>query len=200
MGGLGKGTKRLVWDPDDRSRSSQSSSRIVSSNVPPDMCDAFKNDLAPNLAPNYVSKLPYVKERIFAAAMYCSDGRVGDHFDDFMQTGLRLPRYDRLALPGGPACLAGYSAARLEEEGVIDELEFLVTSHKLSRIVLIQHEGCAFYENRLKVRPQSIEQLQKADLVRAAYTIRHWVKIEQIEGYFLKRTDEGMIFEQVRLD
>jgi hypothetical protein len=160
------------------------------------MCDALKNDLAPN----YISKLPYVKERIFAAAMYCSDGRVGDHFDDFMQTGLRLPRYDRLALPGGPACLAGYTEARLEEEGVLDELQFLMTSHQLTRIVLIQHEGCAFYTNRLKVRPQSIEQLQKADLVRAAYTIRHWVKIEHIEGYFLKRTDEGMIFEQVRLD
>jgi hypothetical protein len=149
---------------------------------------------------SYVSRLPYVKERIYAAAMYCSDGRVGEHFDDFMSDGLKLPRYDRLALPGGPACLAGYTEARLEEEGVIDELRFLVTAHKLTRIVLIQHEGCAFYQNRLKVREQSIEQLQKADLVRAAYTIRHWVKLEQIEGYYLRRTDEGILFDKVHLD
>lgn len=148
----------------------------------------------------YVSKLPYHGERINAAAMYCADGRVGEHFDDFMQQGLKLPRYDRLALPGGPACLAGYTEARLEEEGVIDELQFLVTAHKLSRIVLIQHQGCAFYTNRLKVREQSLEQLQKADLVRAAYTIRHWIKLEQIEGYFLRREGEDHVFERVQLD
>ena len=88
----------------------------------------------------------------------------------------------------------------LEEEGVIDELEFLVTAHKLTRIVLIQHQGCAFYTNRLKVRDQSLEQLQKADLVRAAYTIRHWVKIDQIEGYFLRQEGENFVFERVHLD
>ena len=148
----------------------------------------------------YVSKLPYNRERIQAAAMYCSDGRVGDHFDDFMHGGLNLPRYDRVALPGGPACLAGYTEARLEEEGVIDELQFLVSAHKLTRIVLIQHQGCAFYASRLKVREQSVEQLQKADLVRAAYTIRHWVKIDQIEGYFLRQEGNEFIFERVPLD
>lgn len=149
---------------------------------------------------NYISRLPYLKDRIHAAAMYCSDGRVGEHFDDFMQTGLQLPRYDRLALPGGPACLAGYTEARLEEEGVIDELRFLVSAHNLTRIVLIQHQDCAFYQARLKVREQSMEQLQKADLVRSAYTIRHWVKLDQIEGYFLRKTDDGIIFEPVQLD
>ena len=149
---------------------------------------------------NYISRLPYLKDRIHAAAMYCSDGRVGEHFDDFMQVGLQLPRYDRLALPGGPACLAGYTEARLEEEGVIDELRFLVSAHNLSRIVLIQHQDCAFYKARLKVREQSMEQLQKADLVRSAYTIRHWVKLDQIEGYYLRKTEEGIVFEPVQLD
>lgn len=148
----------------------------------------------------YVSKLPYNSDRIQAAAMYCADGRVGDHFDDFMQQGLNLPRYDRVALPGGPACLAGYTEARLEEQGVLDELQFLVSAHKLTRIVLIQHQGCAFYTSRLKVREQSVEQLQKADLVRAAYTIRHNVKLDQIEGYFLRHEGNDFIFERVQLD
>ena len=70
----------------------------------------------------YVSQLPYNKDRVHAAALYCADGRVGEHFDDFMQNGLKLPRYDRIALPGGPACLAGHVQARLEEQGVVDEL------------------------------------------------------------------------------
>lgn len=148
----------------------------------------------------YVSQVPYVKERVQAAAIYCSDGRVGGHFDDLMQHGLSLPRYDRVALPGGPACLAGYTEARLEEEGVIDELEFLVSAHKLTKIVLIQHQHCAFYMSRLKVREQSVEQLQRADLVRAAYTIRHWVKLDAIEGYFLRQEGKEFVFERVQLD
>ncbi len=147
----------------------------------------------------YISRLPYSPDRIHAAAIYCSDGRVGEHFDDFVLNGLLLPRYDRVALPGGPACLAGYAQARLEEEGVIDELNFLVDAHGLERIVLIQHEGCAFYDRRLKVREQSVEQLQKADLVRAAYAIRHCTTLKQIEGYYLRRKDEGVAFEPVEL-
>ena len=77
-----------------------------------------------------------------AAAVYCSDGRIGEHFDDFLQNGLGLPRYDRVALPGGPACLAGYDEAKVEQVGIVDELKFLIDAHKLLRIVLIQHDHC----------------------------------------------------------
>ncbi|MGN6504752.1 MAG: carbonic anhydrase [Tepidisphaeraceae bacterium] len=147
----------------------------------------------------YISRLPYCSDRVHAAALYCSDGRVGEHFDDFVQNGLSLPRYDRVALPGGPACLAGYAQARLEEEGVIDELKFLIESHALSKVVLIQHEGCAFYASRLKARQESVEQLQIADLARAAYSIRHWTSLVDIEGYYLRLRPEGVLFERVPL-
>ena len=33
------------------------------------------------------------------------------------RVALGLPRYDRLAVPGGAACLAGYFATYREEEG-----------------------------------------------------------------------------------
>ncbi len=147
----------------------------------------------------YESKLPYHTKRMHAAAMYCSDGRVCEQYDDFLQNGLKLPRYDRVALPGGPACLAGYSQARLAEAGVLDELKFLVDAHELKRVVLIQHEDCAFYKVRLNVREQSLEQLQRADLVRAAHMIRSVVGIEGIEGFFARRTKEGVRFEPVEI-
>ena len=147
----------------------------------------------------YISQLPYNAERVYAGALYCADGRVGEHFDDFMQNGLKLPRYDRIALPGGPACLAGHAQARLEEQGVVDELKFLIEAHRLSRIVLIQHEGCAFYKSRLNVRERSMEQLQIADLARAAFSIRHWTNLENIEGYFCRIKPEGVVFDRVDL-
>ena len=147
----------------------------------------------------YQSRVPYESQRIHAAAIYCSDGRVGEHFDDFVQNGLKLPRYDRIALPGGPACLAGYGAARPEEVSVLDELRFLIEAHELTRVILIQHQDCAFYKVRLEVREQSIEQLQQADLARAAHTIRRTTGLEQIEGYLARFGEGAVVFERVEL-
>ena len=149
---------------------------------------------------NYESKVPYHTKRMHAAAIYCSDGRVCSQYDDFLLNGLKLPRYDRVALPGGPASLAGYSQARLEEAGVIDELKFLVDAHGLKRIVLIQHEDCAFYTKHLAADTKSLEQLQKADLVRATYAIRHAMSMGDIDGYFARRTKNGVLFEHVEIE
>jgi hypothetical protein len=132
-----------------------------------------------------------------AAALYCSDGRVGEHCDDFLQNGLKLPRYDRLCLPGGPACVAGHQEANLEEKGVVDELHFLVEVHKLKRIVLISHQGCAFYASRLALAEPRLELVQKADLVRAAAFVQRVTGLENIEAYFARLVDGKMKFEAV---
>lgn len=146
------------------------------------------------------SLLRYDPQRMHVAAVYCSDGRVGEHFDDFLQNGLRLPRYDRVALPGGPACLAGYDEAKVEQVGIVDELKFLVEAHGLTRVVLIQHEACAFYTARLKVSERQLEHLQRADLVRAAYFIRHVIALDRIDAYFARRADEAIVFEPVAIE
>jgi hypothetical protein len=152
------------------------------------------------MAEPFRSLIRYDPERMHVAAVYCSDGRVGDHFDDFLQNGLGLPRYDRVTLPGGPASLAGYAEARVAQEGAVDELRFLIEAHGLTRVVLIQHEACAFYTARLKVAARQIEPLQRADLVRAAYFIRHVTGLERIEGYFARRAPDAIVFEPVALE
>jgi len=149
--------------------------------------------------PAYKSSLRYDSERTHAAAVYCSDGRMGEHFDDFLQNSLELPRYDRVTLPGGPASLAGYAEARVAQEGAVDELRFLIEVHGLTRVVLIQHESCAFYTQRLRVAPKQIEHLQQADLVRASYFIRHVTGLERIEGFFSRRAGDAIVFERVEL-
>lgn len=142
----------------------------------------------------------YEARRTHAAAVYCSDGRVGEHFDDFLQNGLGLPRYDRLALPGGPACLTGYDEARVEQVGIVDELKFLIDAHGLTRIVLIQHEACAFYTARLKVGQKQLEALQRADLVRASYFIRRVTSLDRVDAYFARRAPDAIVFEPVATD
>ncbi len=147
----------------------------------------------------YESRLPYERSRIHAAAIYCSDGRIGEHFDDFLQNGLNLPRYDRVALPGGPACLAGHPQAHLEEQGVVDELQFLVKFHALKRIVLIAHSGCAFYAARLELKEPRLELVQRADLVRATAFVHRVTGLDAIEAYFARLDDKAVRFERVEV-
>jgi hypothetical protein len=145
----------------------------------------------------YSSPVPYDSSRTHAAALYCSDGRVGEHCDDFILNGLKLPRYDRLCLPGGPACAAGHPEAHLEEKGVVDELHFLVEVHKLKRVVLISHQGCAFYGTRLGLSEPRLELVQKADLVRAAAFVHRVTGLAHIDAYFARLVEGKMKFEHV---
>lgn len=145
----------------------------------------------------YDSPILYEKSRIHAAALYCSDGRMGEHFDDFLQNGLSLPRYDRVSLPGGPACLAGHPQASLEEKGVVDELQFLVEVHQLRRVVLIAHQACAFYSSRLELKEPRLELMQRADLVRAAAIVHRVTGLDAIDAYFARMVDNKVTFERV---
>jgi hypothetical protein len=150
--------------------------------------------------PIYESRIVYNPRRIHGAAIYCSDGRVGEHFDDFLFNGLRLPRYDRVALPGGPACLAGHPQAALERQGVADELRFLVEAHGLDRVILIAHAGCAFYSLRLGIAdPDELERRQRADLATAAAAVRSVAGFNagQVEAYFCRPAGDRVCFELV---
>jgi len=147
----------------------------------------------------YESNVPYDHARIHAAAIYCSDGRVGEHFDDFLQNGLKLPRYDRVALPGGPACLAEHPQVHLQAQGVVDELKFLTEVHGLKRVVLIAHEGCAFYTTRLELKDRRLELLQRADLIRAAASVRRVTGIDAVEAYYARRDQGVMGFEGIEV-
>jgi hypothetical protein len=120
-------------------------------------------------APNpWRSPHPFTAERIHAAAIYCSDGRFGEAFDDFLHHQLGLPHYDRFAVPGGAAALAGHISAYREEESLLEQLRFLIAAHDLDRIVLIAHHGCGFYLKKLHTPAERLLARQSEDLSKAA--------------------------------
>ena len=144
----------------------------------------------------YETAARFEAERIRAAAVYCSDGRFGNPFDEFMHTALQLPRYDRLAVPGGAACLARHFATYREEEGVSEQLRFLVEVHGLQRVVLIAHEDCAFYTRRLQISPLQLESQQRDDLHAAVQRVRSIGPHLLVEAFFAcKRPDRTIRFE-----
>src|SRR3954451_14920912 len=120
----------------------------------------------------FISDQPFEEARIGAASIYCSDGRFGEQIDDFLHRGLKLPRYDRLALPGGPACYSGGLSVFWEGQSAERQLDFLCRVHNLERLVLIAHDGCAFYRESLKIPVDRMEERQKDDLNKAAARVR----------------------------
>src|SRR5437660_10026744 len=107
-------------------------------------------ELAPDLPVSvFTSMEPWNHERIGALALYCSDGRWGEAFDEFCHKHLHIPRYDRWAVAGGPACLIDREGDHDFVRVAAEQINFLVRTHALNRIVLITHYGCGHYGRRL---------------------------------------------------
>lgn len=149
--------------------------------------------------PAFQSRIPFEASRIQAAAIYCSDGRFGEHMDDFLHNALELPRYDRLIIPGGAACLGGHLASFREEEALVEQLRFLVSVHQLRRVVLVAHKDCAYYTAWLRVSSPRLEEQQNKDLARAVERIRALSRGLQVDAYFACAHGEGVAFEEVRI-
>jgi hypothetical protein len=148
----------------------------------------------------FTSPVPFVHERVGAAAIYCSDGRYGEAMDDFLHNCLGLPHYDRVAIPGGPACLANHPPAMRERSALDRQIKFLIESHSLTRVVLIAHQDCGFYKHNIhpsKLRQQPLEQFQFTDLAAVAQLLRAYNKALEVDGYFARRVAETVRFDPV---
>jgi hypothetical protein len=148
--------------------------------------------------PIYQSPIPFDENRIRAVAVYCSDGRLGEQFDDLLHNALKLPRYDRLAVPGGAACLASNFQTYREQEALVEQLRFLIDVHGLERVILIAHEGCAFYSHRLRISPLQLESKQREDMQKAVGRVKSLSGTLKIRAFFARIGEHSDVrFEQV---
>ncbi len=105
----------------------------------------------------YVCRAPWSDERPRVLVVACSDGRLQENVDEFLNAR-GIQHYDRLFVPGGPGALAssGFELLRLDQ--LRRETKFLVEAHKIEDVYLIFHgaaEGgpahacCADYKRKL---------------------------------------------------
>jgi hypothetical protein len=135
-------------------------------------------------------------ERIGALALYCSDGRWGEAFDEFCHRHLGIPRYDRWAVPGGPAWLAPAAGPNLHE-AARSQIDFLVRVHDLERVVLITHYGCAAYGHRLGRPPRECLPAQAADIRAAAAALRGWYPGIRVDAFLAMRSGYWLSFHRL---
>jgi Putative carbonic anhydrase len=152
-------------------------------------------ELAPDLPPSvFASVERWHQDRIGAVALYCSDGRWGEAFDEFCHKHLQIPRYDRLALPGGPAWLASKEDGPDFDKTARRHLDFLVQVHELQRIVLITHFGCAYYGHRLQQSPRDCLPAQREDVRVAAAALHRWYPDIRVDAFLAMRTGNCLSF------
>lgn len=149
--------------------------------------------------PRHESPIPFDINRIGAAAVYCSDGRFGEQVDDLLMNTLKLPRYDRLVVPGGAACLAGHFTAYREEEGVAEQLRFLLQVHEVRQVILVAHQDCAYYTQWLHVPPLQLEARQREDLGKAVRHVKRFGIDLEVSAYFARRQGDRVSFERVEM-
>jgi hypothetical protein len=141
----------------------------------------------------FESSTAFSTEPLRAVAVYCSDGRFGLQFDEFLQDHLRLSRYDRLVIPGGPACLAAHFSTFREEEAAVEELRFLVEAHELESVILIAHQNCAFYTQRLQTPELQLESQQREDIQKAISRVPAISSNLEVQAFFARVHDDGTV-------
>jgi hypothetical protein len=144
----------------------------------------------------FQSSVPWIAERIHAATVSCSDGRWGRQIDEFVEHGLRLPRYDRVAVPGGAGCLAGHVLTWKEEGALEHQIDLLVEVHGLTRVILLAHQDCAFYTTRLGLAGSDLASLQRTDLDIAGHRLQRRHADLAVERWFVHREGERVRFDR----
>lgn len=145
----------------------------------------------------YESPLPYLQTPPSTAILYCSDGRLGEHIDDFASHCLGSDHFDHLAVPGGAACLGAHAANGHEGEVVEDQLRFLVEAHAIRRIALIAHQDCGHYTQRLRVRGPELVRQQCHDLWRAVKRLQQLPACPEVEAYYADSLKGRLAFHRL---
>jgi len=136
------------------------------------------------------SSMPFDGGAVSGAAIYCSDGRFGEHFDVFLDQRLGSGRYGLVAVPGGAGAIveAGNDA--------FEQLRFVIEVHNLGRVVLISHERCAYYGAR-GGHPDDVRRRQVEELHAAARQIAAIGPQVVVEAWYAAVEGDGVVFRPV---
>jgi hypothetical protein len=82
---------------------------------------------------------PWHLARPHTLVVACSDGRLQQAVDEFLNDHLGISEYDRLYLPGGPGALASSGLEFSRSERQRREFRFLLTAHEIEKVFLVFH-------------------------------------------------------------
>lgn len=121
----------------------------------------------------YVTRMAWDATRPRALVVACSDGRLQEATDEFLNERLGISHYDRLFAPGGPGALAPTTSNFVRGDWFRRECAFLIRAHDVGDVFLIfhgpaadgpAHATCADYARRFPfLTPTEIRAQQQKD-------------------------------------
>lgn len=120
-------------------------------------------------------------------AIHCGDYRFQEGFHEFLNTTLNLNgNYDLMVIPGGPLSLRLFDYLPKFSWASWKWFRFFVERHDIRRVVLIQHQDCAWYLTmpaHLHDSPE-LRQRQEQDLKQIKKTLQKDLPELAVELYY----------------
>ena len=123
----------------------------------------------------------------------CSDGRLQQATDSFLQTELGLEEFDRLYVPGGGGALSASDRDVFRAQQLRGECKYLVLLHEVRHIVLLFHgpalDGpdesiCADYRRKLPwATSEVVRQRQARDAIELMQLQSEWAADAKVAIY-----------------
>jgi hypothetical protein len=125
--------------------------------------------------PSYEVEASLESAEARALVVHCGDHRFQAAFQEFLNRNLGLAgNYDLIAIPGGPQSLTLVEYLPKFSWASWRWLRFFVENHDIGRLILIQHQDCAWYKSLPLHLHASAEprRRQEDDLRKLAKTLR----------------------------
>ena len=119
--------------------------------------------------------------------IHCGDYRFQGGFHEFLNSRLILnENYDLMVIPGGPLSLTLFEYLPKFSWASWKWLRFFVEKHGIKRLILVQHQDCAFYKTIPAHLHDSAEprERQEQDLRRTAKTMKKDFPGLKVELYY----------------
>jgi len=153
--------------------------------------------------PVYTTQTPFVKRESTVLVIACSSYDFLPYTQEFLEKhlGLGPGHYDLLAVPGGPQFLL--LTEYLPKFAWVGHrwVKFLVERHRLTRVIAISHEDCAWYSDERFVPQvlqkfgvgQSLKERQREDLHRIVEALRALGLPISVEAYYAEKSPDGRV-------
>ena len=120
-------------------------------------------------------------------AVHCGDYRFQGAFYEFLNGVLKLnENYDLMVIPGGPLSLTLFDYLPKFSWSSWKWFRFFVERHGIRRLILIQHQDCAWYQTmplHLHASPE-LRDRQEQDLGRVVNTLKKDFPDLKVELYY----------------
>ena len=153
---------------------------------------------------SFRSGKPYTDKGSTVLVVSCSSNSFFPYLREFVERDLALVEgtYDLLLVPGGPQFLL--LTDYLPKFAWVGRkwITFLVERHGLKRVVVVSHDGCAWYQEErlipafvLKYGHDSMShaERQKRDLVEVVSSLRELLPSTQVEAWFAQKAADGFL-------